>query len=142
MSGRYSATESDSNRIAERLCLWGLGEITVKRLAGRVFLLEINDDALFSSLKEAKWSYLLEIFMEVHLWSDSLRIPERVVWVELVGIPLHCWNHYTFKRIAEMWGELLFLAENASHLHGLEKMTMVISTSQWERIEIVFEIEC
>ncbi|KAK8669320.1 hypothetical protein V6N13_106754 [Hibiscus sabdariffa] len=89
----------------------------------------------------ARWSYLLEIFTEVHPWSDSFKIPERVVWVELVGTPLHCWNHHTFKRIAEIWGELIFLGENASQLHGLEKMTMVLSTSHWERIETVFEIE-
>ncbi|KAK8670691.1 hypothetical protein V6N13_037309 [Hibiscus sabdariffa] len=121
----YSAMESDSNRIHERLYFWGLGEITVKRLADRVFLLEVNDDALYSSLKEARWSYLLEIFTEVHPWSDSFKIPERVVWVELVGTPLHCWNPHTFKQIAEIWGELIFLGENASQLHG------VVNAKRW-----------
>ncbi|KAK8621153.1 hypothetical protein V6N13_067594 [Hibiscus sabdariffa] len=106
-----------------------------------VFLLEINDETLFNSLRGSKWSYLLEVFVEVHPWSSSFRIPERVVWVELVGIPLHCWNHQTFKRIAEVWGELLFLGENASMSLGVEKMTMVLSTNQWEKIETVVDIE-
>ncbi|KAK8576216.1 hypothetical protein V6N13_090693 [Hibiscus sabdariffa] len=64
----YSTTEVDSNSIHDRLVRWGLGEISVKRLAGRVFLLEIIDETLYNSLKDAKWSYLLEVFVEASLF--------------------------------------------------------------------------
>ncbi|KAL4290695.1 hypothetical protein GQ457_14G026260 [Hibiscus cannabinus] len=87
VSDWFTTSDSDSGRIVDRLCSWGLGEVTVKRMAGRVFL---------------KNSELLEIFTEILPWSESFRTPERVVWIELCGIPPHCWNHYTFKRIAEL----------------------------------------
>ncbi|KAL4333410.1 hypothetical protein GQ457_07G016410 [Hibiscus cannabinus] len=98
----YTAVESDSAQLHERLCKWGLGEIKIKRMAGRVFLLEVEDSLVYSSLKDYGWSYLKEVFTEVHPWSDSFRIPERVVWLELFGVPFHCWNQQTFRRIAEL----------------------------------------
>ncbi|KAK8595313.1 hypothetical protein V6N13_016688 [Hibiscus sabdariffa] len=42
----YTASDSDTARIQDRLCSWGLGEIKVKRLTGRVFLLEFEDNEL------------------------------------------------------------------------------------------------
>ncbi|KAL4347806.1 hypothetical protein GQ457_17G004690 [Hibiscus cannabinus] len=137
----FSATDSDPVRIHDRLCSWGLGEIKVKKMTGRIFLLEIEDRLLHSSLKESGWSYLKEFFIEVQPWSESFRVSERVVWVELFGIPLHCWNHQTFRRIVELWGDLLALGENALQSLGVEKMDMLISTSQLEKIDSIIEIE-
>ncbi|KAK8648245.1 hypothetical protein V6N13_129005 [Hibiscus sabdariffa] len=96
----YTAVEGDTTRLQDNLCRWGLGEIKIKKMAGRVFLLEIEDVDVYNSLKDSGWSYLKEVFTEVHPWSESFRSPERVVWLEMVGVPLHCWNQNTFKRIA------------------------------------------
>ncbi|KAL4342147.1 hypothetical protein GQ457_08G017280 [Hibiscus cannabinus] len=117
------------------------GEIKVKRMACRLFLLEIEDNLLYNFLKDSRCSYLLDIFMEIPPWTNSFRIPDRVVWLELTGVPLHCWNHQTFKRIAETWGVFVFLGENALQSFGLEKLSMVISTSQFEKIEAFINLE-
>ncbi|KAK8661614.1 hypothetical protein V6N13_091212 [Hibiscus sabdariffa] len=137
----YTTSDSDAGRIHDRLCSWGLGEIKVKRLAGRVFLLEFEDNELYGTLQKTEWSTLSEVFTEVHPWSESFITPKRVVWIELAGIPPHCWNHQTFKRIAELWGEFIFLGENALHSSGLEKVMLVLATKQWERIEMVIDLE-
>ncbi|KAL4340832.1 hypothetical protein GQ457_08G017310 [Hibiscus cannabinus] len=137
----YTASDCDPNRIHDRLCPWGLGEIKVKRMVCRLFLLEIEDNLLYNFLKDSGCSYLLEIFMEIQPWTNSFRIPYRVVWLELTGVPLHCWNHQTFKRIAEAWGVFLFLGENALQSFGLEKLSMVISTIQFGKIEAVINLE-
>ncbi|KAK8583217.1 hypothetical protein V6N13_021929 [Hibiscus sabdariffa] len=134
----FTTNETDSNRVHERLCKWGLGEIKVKRMAGRIFLLEVDNYLTFNSLKESNWSYLKEIFVEVQPWAESFKIPERVTWIELIGTPLHCWNHHTFKKIAEIWGELLALGENAFQTFGAERMTLLISTNQLEMINSAF----
>ncbi|KAK8573801.1 hypothetical protein V6N13_009889 [Hibiscus sabdariffa] len=110
-------------------------------MAGRVFLLEIEDKQMYISLKETGWSILQEIFTEICPWSESFRTSKRTVWIELNGVPPHYWNHQTFKRIVEQWGELIFLGENALQSSGLESMTMVISTKQWERIESIIDLE-
>ncbi|KAK8699606.1 hypothetical protein V6N13_115689 [Hibiscus sabdariffa] len=98
----YTAAENDSGNLMDRLCSWGLGDIKIKKVVGRVFLLETEDATLFNSLKESGWATLLEIFTDIQPWSESFRIPERTTWLELRGIPPHCWNHFTFKRIANM----------------------------------------
>ncbi|KAK8609370.1 hypothetical protein V6N13_061819 [Hibiscus sabdariffa] len=87
----FTASDNDSRRISDRLCNWGLGEIKVKKMGGtgRVFLLEIEDKLMYNSLKETGWSILLETFTEIHPWSESFRTPERIVWIELSGVPPH-----------------------------------------------------
>ncbi|KAL4387398.1 hypothetical protein GQ457_09G014430 [Hibiscus cannabinus] len=61
----YTAAESDSGNLMDRLCSWGLGDIKIKKAAGRVFLLETEDATLFKSLKESGWATLLEIFTDI-----------------------------------------------------------------------------
>ncbi|KAK8617679.1 hypothetical protein V6N13_080586 [Hibiscus sabdariffa] len=92
-------------------------------------------------MEKQQWSLLKEIFLEVCYWSETFKILDRTTWVEVVGIPLHCWNYLTFKRIAERWGSLVALGENLNQIQGCEKMTLLISTSQMKKIEEVMEIE-
>ncbi|KAK8662951.1 hypothetical protein V6N13_024837 [Hibiscus sabdariffa] len=110
-------------------------------MSGRVFLLEVEDKLLYNSLKDSGWSYLKEVFYEVQPWKKTFRVPERVTWIELIGIQLYCWNHHTFKNIAELWGEMLALGENAFQSFGVERMTILISTRQLEKINSVVQLE-
>ncbi|KAK8622877.1 hypothetical protein V6N13_117776 [Hibiscus sabdariffa] len=53
--------------------------------------------------KDLNWSYLKEIFSEVGPWLESLQRSWRATWLEVPGVPLHCWNHVTLKKVAELW---------------------------------------
>ncbi|KAK5834189.1 hypothetical protein PVK06_018063 [Gossypium arboreum] len=86
----------------------GLGEISVKRIQGNYFLIEIPDDELYDILKQGDWSYLKEFFIHIPPWSEKLIISERVTWIEVSGIPINYWNYETFKRIAGKWGDIRF----------------------------------
>ncbi|KAK8603626.1 hypothetical protein V6N13_096100 [Hibiscus sabdariffa] len=46
-------------------------------------------------------------------------------------------NHQTFRKIAELWGEMLALGENVFRSFGVERMTILISTSHLENNSIV-----
>ncbi|KAK8571185.1 hypothetical protein V6N13_025740 [Hibiscus sabdariffa] len=81
----YTAVESDTIRIQDNLCRWGLGEIKIKKMAWRMFLIEVEDDDLYNSLKDS--------------------------------------------------------GENVFQMSGVEKMTILISTSQIEKIESIIDIE-
>ncbi|GJZ38689.1 RNA-directed DNA polymerase, eukaryota [Tanacetum coccineum] len=37
---------------------------------------------------------------------------ERVVWVDIEGIPLHVWSRETFAKIGNKWGEALDIEDN------------------------------
>ncbi|KAK8682057.1 hypothetical protein V6N13_054454 [Hibiscus sabdariffa] len=46
---------------------------------------------------------------------------KRITWMEIRGIPLHCWNVETFTRIVEGWGKLNSLGENGNMFHDGER---------------------
>lgn len=41
-------------------------------------------------LKQTDWSYLNEFFVKIESWSEKLRLTERVAWIGVAGVPLHC----------------------------------------------------
>ncbi|KAK8697205.1 hypothetical protein V6N13_113357 [Hibiscus sabdariffa] len=127
------ATTCSSKRVEEMLDSWGLGEISVKSLGGQYFLIEIQDVELYRVMEDLKWSYLKEIFQDVQPWSETFHLPERLVWVEVFGVPLHCWNHITFIRLAGIWGSLEALGENATKFFNGEKLTMLTLTDKWSK---------
>lgn len=66
---------------------------------------------------------------------------ERVSWIEASGIPLHYWNYTFFKRIVEVWGDLISLGENSRMAKSFNNMLMLVSTKQPERIDELIYIE-
>ncbi|KAK8695598.1 hypothetical protein V6N13_000751 [Hibiscus sabdariffa] len=100
--GEMSSVTSVSNIKGRVLHEWGLGEIKVQRMGGKLYLLSIEDDELFLMPEELDWSYLKEIFCRVELWTEKMIGAARATWLEVSGIPLHCWNHVTPKRIADL----------------------------------------
>ncbi|KAK8553684.1 hypothetical protein V6N13_100523 [Hibiscus sabdariffa] len=89
--------------IEMRLQAWGIRAIKVQRHGGKFFLIFIDNDDLFHVMEDLQWSYLKEIFVDVKLWTESLVHEERATWLEVSGIPIHCWNATTLKRLAELW---------------------------------------
>ncbi|KAK8655657.1 hypothetical protein V6N13_108229 [Hibiscus sabdariffa] len=135
------ATVCSIKSVEDRLQGWGFGELSIKSMGGRRFLIEFKDQELFDFLLEQKWSYLLEVFSEVEPWSELIHLPERITSVQAEGIPMHCWNQITFKRIVEIWGTLLALGENANQSLDGEKVTLLISTNQRNNLDGVLELE-
>ncbi|KAK8625518.1 hypothetical protein V6N13_090387 [Hibiscus sabdariffa] len=116
-------------------------EIDIKRLDGKSYLLSFDNDELYTMLEDVNWSYLKEIFLEVHPWTEKARYDARATWLELFGLPLHCWNHETIKRLAELWGSFEALGENANKVIDCESVSVLITTSHVRRIEENVEIE-
>ncbi|KAE8727705.1 hypothetical protein F3Y22_tig00005406pilonHSYRG00292 [Hibiscus syriacus] len=127
--------------IVDRLHNWGLGEIRVQRLRGNFFLLTIKDEDLFFMLEDLQWSYLKEIFVDVKMWTESLCHKERVVWLEIDGLLLQCWNEITLKRLVGLWGTFEAYGDNVKHHLDCEKVNMMISTTMEARIDEVVDVE-
>ncbi|KAL4323364.1 hypothetical protein GQ457_11G028560 [Hibiscus cannabinus] len=138
----FTQKELDSSSVHEDLCKNGLGEIKIKKMAGRTFLLEVEDKILLRSLQDSKWEQAGNIFCTIQPWEDDFCINDRVAWIKVIGIPLHCWCYQTFKNIAGVWGDLLQVEENEFQSMGAEHVTFTITTSQMERIngEVTLEV--
>ncbi|PWA56240.1 hypothetical protein CTI12_AA420630 [Artemisia annua] len=48
-------------------------------------------------------------FSELKVWHADFVVKERLLWLEVEGVPLRAWNHSTFKQIASKWGDLIFV---------------------------------
>ncbi|KAK8617516.1 hypothetical protein V6N13_080428 [Hibiscus sabdariffa] len=92
-------------------------------------------------LEDVSWSYLMEIFSDVKPWSEHVSYSKRATWLEVKGLPLHCWNGETLKKIVELWGTFEALGVNANHSLDCEKATVLIITEQVRCIEEIVEIE-
>ncbi|KAK8557266.1 hypothetical protein V6N13_013541 [Hibiscus sabdariffa] len=120
------ATDCSTENVMDRLHNWGLGDLEIRSLGSRRFLIVIKDDDLLKTLEGQQWSLL----KEVEYWVESFKIPERSTWIEVAGIPLHCWNSITFKRIAAAWGTLEALGENGRDLGSNSLREDVVSGSK------------
>ncbi|GKA40723.1 RNA-directed DNA polymerase, eukaryota [Tanacetum coccineum] len=47
---------------------------------------------------------------------------ERIVWVDIEGVPLHAWSRETFMKIGKKWGEVVDLEENGDSSFGRKRL--------------------
>ncbi|GJT19669.1 hypothetical protein Tco_0878375 [Tanacetum coccineum] len=57
---------------------------------------------------------------------------ERIVWVDIEGVPLNAWTRSTFQKISSKWGELVELEDGYDDLFARKRIC--IKTSQTENI--------
>ncbi|KAK8676531.1 hypothetical protein V6N13_142105 [Hibiscus sabdariffa] len=138
--GEMSTVCSVEN-VRHRLHQWGLGDIKVKRLGGKSFILWIEDTDLYKMLEDLQWSYLKEIFSNIRIWSETGTQSKRATWLEIIGVPIHYWNDTTFKRLIQNWGEFETFGENLDCSLDCEKMKILITTQQVQKICEVVELE-
>ncbi|PWA48331.1 hypothetical protein CTI12_AA491790 [Artemisia annua] len=53
-------------------------------------------------------------FSELKPWHDDFVLQERLVWLEIEGVPIRAWNNDTFNSICSKYGEVLFIDETDS----------------------------
>ncbi|PWA75321.1 hypothetical protein CTI12_AA243760 [Artemisia annua] len=63
---------------------------------------------------------------------------ERIVWVDIEGVPLHAWTCNTFTKIGSKWGEVLDLEENKDDFFARKRIC--IKTKQEDNILEKFKI--
>ncbi|KAL4283199.1 hypothetical protein GQ457_16G029250 [Hibiscus cannabinus] len=134
-------TVCTTESVRDRLHQWGLGDIKVKRLGGKSFILWIEDNDLYKMLEDLQWSYLKEIFCSISTWSENGTQIKRATWLEIIGVPIHCWNDTTFKRLIQNWGEFEAFGENLDCSLDCEKMKILITTQQVQKVCEVVELE-
>nr|GFC69044.1 RNA-directed DNA polymerase, eukaryota [Tanacetum cinerariifolium] len=63
---------------------------------------------------------------------------ERIVWVDIEGVPLNDWSRLTFQKIASKWEEMVELEDGYDDLFARKRIC--IKTSQTENILESFKI--
>nr|GEZ99098.1 RNA-directed DNA polymerase, eukaryota [Tanacetum cinerariifolium] len=63
---------------------------------------------------------------------------ERIVWVDIEGVPLHAWSQSTFKKIRAKWGEVMDLKESKDDMFARKRIC--VKTKQEDNILERFKI--
>nr|GEU61220.1 RNA-directed DNA polymerase, eukaryota [Tanacetum cinerariifolium] len=64
--------------------------------------------AKLQSNKEMSWYFTL-----IKHITQMFKPDERMVWIEISGLPLNAWNTKAFKKVTGIWGEPLFVDEDS-----------------------------
>ncbi|GJR29993.1 RNA-directed DNA polymerase, eukaryota [Tanacetum coccineum] len=70
--------------------------------------------------------------------SYAATLKERIVWVDIEGVPLRAWSQSTFKKIGAKWGEVMRLEENKEDMFARKRIC--IKTSREDNILERFKI--
>lgn len=92
-------------------------------------------------LKQNDLASLKEFFINIGPWSEKNIVSERVAYIDTSGVPLHCWNYETFKRVAGLWGELVSMGENLTKVNNFETKELLISIKHRYQLEEIILLE-
>ena len=82
-------------------------------------------------------------FNSIEKWNITDQAESRRAWLEVYGVPVHGWTKENFKKIAEVWGRLIYLDTMDDPITNYESMKLLVATDQFYQIEgdILLQIE-
>ncbi|PWA51880.1 hypothetical protein CTI12_AA461240 [Artemisia annua] len=103
----------------------GFLEVDVKYLGGLWVMFEFK--SLETRDKFLKHEGVLSWFSSLKPWHDDFVVEERLVWLEIEGVPLRAWENDTFISICRKWGDVLF-SDDSDSSNRLSKRICIKST--------------
>lgn len=80
-------------------------------------------------------SPLKNIYTDARKWSENERCMERLAWVECIGIHPTCWGFDTFKKIGNLWGDIVKMEHVMNGVRSLSSAKILIRTKHMKKIE-------
>nr|GEY80979.1 RNA-directed DNA polymerase, eukaryota [Tanacetum cinerariifolium] len=77
-------------------------------------------------------------FSQLRMTQSDFVSRERIVWIDIEGVPLHAWSRPTFSNIGSRWGEMLELKDNKEDCFA--RKHICIRTKQEDNILEKFKI--
>nr|GEV78470.1 RNA-directed DNA polymerase, eukaryota [Tanacetum cinerariifolium] len=80
-------------------------------------------------------------FNQIRMAQSDFASRERIVWLDIKGVPLHAWSRPTFFKIGSRWGEVLELEDNKDDCFAQKNddMSKKVNMEDESDIEGVFE---
>nr|GEY16744.1 transposon TX1 [Tanacetum cinerariifolium] len=88
----------------------GLNKIEVKLLGGLEVMMVMKNAEMAKNVLEDKEHGLRRWFHKLRKGSTINRTGGKRTWINIMGIPISCWNEDTFKKIAAIHGTILAMS--------------------------------
>ncbi|GKA14515.1 hypothetical protein Tco_0694161 [Tanacetum coccineum] len=117
-------------------CYEGFHNTRVVYLGGLWVMIELKSSK--SKSKFMKHVGVASWFRRLCNAQSDFAAKERIVWVDIEGVPLNAWTRSTFQKIGSKWGELVELEDGYDDLFARKRIC--IKTSQTENILESFKL--
>ncbi|GJU01497.1 RNA-directed DNA polymerase, eukaryota [Tanacetum coccineum] len=84
----------------------GFKNVTIRYVGGLWVSMEFLDSHARDCFQ--KHEGLDTWFSVVQPWKSNFKVDERVIWMDVEGVPLVAWTNKTFIKIAKRWGDMVF----------------------------------
>ncbi|GKD71811.1 RNA-directed DNA polymerase, eukaryota, partial [Tanacetum coccineum] len=86
-------------------------------------------------------SYVYVRDLSRHAAADDFVSEERVVWVDIEGVPLNVWSRETFLKIGKIWRETIDIEENLVSSFARKRLCIITKKADniLEKFKIVFK---
>ncbi|GJX63799.1 RNA-directed DNA polymerase, eukaryota, partial [Tanacetum coccineum] len=98
----------------------GFADVNVLYLGGLWVMLEFNKEESKSKLMQH--TGVKSWFHTIQDVTHDFVCDERIVWVDIEGIPLYAWSRETFSRIGNKWGETLDIEDTNETSFGRKRV--------------------
>lgn len=129
--------------VQDQLANLGYLNIQVRTMGGDYLVLTFPTvEACNAVFNNGEFAWLQDWFLEIHKW-DKHRVipPSRSVWLNCFGVPLHLWNSVTFKKIGQIWGNVLEISNDTIQETSFCVGKVLISTQTLDVINQVILVE-
>nr|GEZ56867.1 RNA-directed DNA polymerase, eukaryota [Tanacetum cinerariifolium] len=75
-----------------------------------------------TKLKFMKHTGVASWFVRLCNAKNDFVASDRIVWVNIEGVPLHAWSHATFHKIGSQWGEVMEIEEGNEDLFARKRL--------------------
>ncbi|PWA84440.1 hypothetical protein CTI12_AA158310 [Artemisia annua] len=117
---------NDVNSIPNLLTLLfdeGFSNIKLKYLGGLWVMFEFdNVESKANLIAHSGVNSWFQVIQDV---IPDFASEERIVWVDLEGVPLHAWSYQTFSSIGRKWGELLNIEDSSMPSFGRKRVCIL-----------------
>ncbi|GJV06597.1 RNA-directed DNA polymerase, eukaryota [Tanacetum coccineum] len=127
---------SSINNLQVLLFNEGFHNTRIVYLGGLWVMIELNSSK--SKLKFMEHVGVASWFQSLGNAQSDFAAKERIVWVDIEGVPLNAWSRSTFQKIGSKWGELVVLEDGYEDLFARKRIC--IMTSHTENILESFKL--
>ncbi|PWA94746.1 hypothetical protein CTI12_AA055830 [Artemisia annua] len=117
----------------------GFKDIELRYLGGLWVMIGFNSEdtkaKFLSCVGAVSW------FSQINQASTDFVLDERIMWVDIEGVPLKIWSDNTFKKIAAKWGSMIYM-ENADtgFLHSKRLCILTsVTLNIFESFKIIYK---
>ncbi|MBA0745831.1 hypothetical protein Gogos_008390, partial [Gossypium gossypioides] len=127
--------------LAMKMSEAGLVGFSIVRISGTIVLMVFESEEKMKQVVLEQGKILDEWFLKKQVWTDSIKMENRRVWLSCNGVPIHVWNILTFQNMAGWWGEFISINEETQEPISFMRGNIQLITDCFNGIDEVIDLQ-